>query len=279
MNQTMLFPEEKKDVKSAPAAKKNEHTNTNLTITSTAEEQAKTWIAAKEANKENHAYIAIDYACQIDLDRTVEGIAFEEEVWHKFKPNGLNSTGSIRPRDAFAASKERFEEFVDYIFGFKTNLLKTPYAEHNGSKNFEHWLRDIKAENIKIFYAEKARELVLRCTGKDMAEISKQLDAMSEHHAAEEDFQRLKKYELLEEIVEKTGKKLEEMKEEIAECFDIDSSTVMFKKKSERKELPLDYEEKDWNKTADEFKTLEKEYESAEKEREEMLELMRKNWF
>lgn len=270
MDQKTLFPTENKTKNQAPVLRTQQVTP--VPISSQLDKQIEEWKQEKQQQKENIAYMKIEYIAEAHLDETLEGFSIETALERNFKPE-CDSFGGMWGGNGFLATPEKTNELLINIQCFKEKLLRKPYSKlHTGSSSFTYWLRDIPAGNIKIFYTEKVKEIIQCLTGENIDTLVAELDNMPENPATEADYEKAAHYDTLEKNIEEWGETMDKMKETLAGHFSI---SYGYGPQVKRIESRLDETMTDWNVFEKEYSTLKQKYDDATKERERMLNEMR----
>jgi len=147
-----------------------------------------------KANKDNYAYLVVEYFNHSNLETTREGLSFNEIVERLFKAES-DSYGGMYGNNVI----DRVDGFKNAVLDFKSKFTIQPYKK-NIQNNIV--LTDINADNVKIFVSEKAKEYLTK-NGIDVEAVLKEADLIKSRQADSDDWLLEQKFNEIEVGIEK----------------------------------------------------------------------------
>jgi len=217
-------------------------------------ERVNNWIELCKANKENYAYIAIEYHAEVFLNGAKkECLSLTNTMERPFRAN---------KDDSYAGSwgcggnydKNNLDELKKELIEWRKNFLEVPYCKEKADGTA---LRDIKAENVRIFIDDKAKEFISRTAKWTLNELAQELKAIKENPLTQQYLKKFERMNYLEEEIDKIEYDiLPELRDKAEKAFDNNTETQTI----------LDGEKFDLNAAYDLFKRLKAKAAQMEKE-------------
>jgi hypothetical protein len=212
------------------------------------------WAEKCKTEKESVCYRTFDYVNRSTLakvDESVSSSSTFERHWRGVSDSYGGSWGG----GGHYATKEEFDELRADLIKWKQNWLSMPYCREKAD---DFMVRGVRAENIRIFFSNKAKEFIKRTAGWDVDELIKELDAMPETIMTPEIQDKIDNFRKIESDGKAAQDKLWKLERELKEA--IEGKTLL-----NGHMMALKYDEmQDLRQIV---KRLEQEQETARKER------------
>ena len=212
------------------------------------------WLENCKQQKENFTYFVVEYRANVHVDGSKdEYLTTSTTMERPFRDESIDSYGGCW---GFGGNytKENLDELKKDLIEWRKDFLEIPYCKEKADGSA---LRDIKAENIKIFIDDKAKDFITRTAKWNLSELTQELKAIKEKPLTEEYLKKFDRMNFLDKEIEKIEYKiLPGLKDKIEKAFDDKIQT----------QITLDGESFDLNATYDLFKKLKSKLNEMEKE-------------
>jgi len=199
------------------------------------------WLEKCKQQKENSAYFIVEYRADVHLDGSKdEHLTTSTTMERLFKSEDDSYAGCWGTNGTY--NKENLDELKEELLKWRKDFLEVPYCRGKADGTA---LRDIKAENVRIFIYDKAKDFIARTAAWTINELALELKAIKEKPLTEEylqKFDRMKflnkeieklEYDILPGLKEKTEKAFDEVEAQTVldgEKFDLNAAYDLFKK-------------------------------------------------
>ena len=215
------------------------------------------WLEKCKQEKENSAYFIVEYRADVHLDGSKdEHLTTSTTMERLFKSEDDSYGGCWGTNGTY--NKNNLDELKKELIGWRKDFLEVPYCREKADGTA---LRDIKAENIRIFIYDKAKDFIARTAAWTINELALELKAIKEKPLTEEYLKKFDRMKFLNKEIEKLEYDiLPGLKEKTEKAFDdrIETQTI------------LDGEKFDLNAAYDLFKKLKLKLAKMEKEYDEL---------
>jgi hypothetical protein len=178
--------------------------------------EASPWINKCKADKENFTYRNFDYWNKSTLAEQCEYIGGSSTLERPFK--GTNdSYGGAWGSGGYYKTKEQLDQLRADLIAWKTNWLSMPYCREKGD---EFMVRSIRAENIKVFFSNKAKEFIKKTAEWDVDELIKELDALPDTQLTPEIEAKIDEYAQIKKDGKAAQDKLWKLEREMKEAIE-----------------------------------------------------------
>ncbi len=206
-------------------------------------ERINQWVEQCKEKKENYAYISVEYNAEIFVNGFMKELLSTTSTMERpFRNDSEDSyAGSWGTNGTY--NQNNLDELKKELLKWRKDFLEVSYFKEKADGTA---LRDIKAQNVRIFIDEKAKEFIAREAKWNLNELASELKALIEAPITEEylkKFDRMEflnkeihkvEYELLPDLKDKAEKAFEE-KTTVqtvidGDEFDLNSAYRMFKR-------------------------------------------------
>lgn len=171
------------------------------TITSSNEmwQRCNLWMDNCKQQKENFAYFTVEYRAEIHLDGLKDEYVITKTALERpFKREDDTYGGYWSGQGTL--NKNELDQLKNDIINWRKELLAAPYCKENADG---HALRDIKAENIRVFIDDKAKEFINRTADWSVNVLTAELKAIKETPLTDEYLKKFERLEFLDKEIHK----------------------------------------------------------------------------
>ncbi len=142
-----------------------------------------TWLENCKQQKENFAYFAIEYRADVHLDGSKEEhLSTTTTMERPFRDeSGDSYGGSWGCGGNF--SKNNLDELKKDLIEWRKSFLEVPYCKEKADGTA---LRDIKAENVRIFINDKGKDFIARTAKWTLNDLTTELKSIKEKPLTED---------------------------------------------------------------------------------------------
>ena len=157
------------------------------------------WLENCKKQKENFAYFVVEYRADVHLDGTKdEALSTSTTLERPFKREGDSYGGMWGGGGAY--SKNNLDELKETLLNWRKNFLEVPYCREKADGTA---LRDIRAENIRIFIDDNAKDFIARIAKWTLNELASELKSIKETPLTEEYLKKFDRMHFLDNEIHK----------------------------------------------------------------------------
>ena len=146
------------------------------------DEELRGWLRGCSEAQENFAYMVVEADSVVRVDGTREGhLHVIDTLGRPYRPEGDSYDGMWGT--AGWNPQEQFTEIRKHIVEWLRELLRAPYCREHADGEL---IRDIRRENIRVFFTRRAQELIDAHAGWTVAELQTELARLPETALTEE---------------------------------------------------------------------------------------------
>lgn len=215
------------------------------------------WLEDCKNQKENFAYFVVDYRANVHLDSSKdEFLTTSTTMERPFKDFNDSFGGCWGCGGSYG--KDNLDKLKEELVGWRKGYLEVPYCREKADGTA---LRDIKAENVRIFIDDKGKEFIAREANWNLNDLSSELKAIKETPLTEEYLKKFDRMEFLDKEINKIDYDvLPGLKNKAEKAFDDNAAT----------QTVLDGEKFDLNAAQSLFRRLKMKLTQMQKEYDEL---------
>jgi len=209
------------------------------------------WIENCKKQRENFAHFTVEYWANIYVDGSKdEHISTSTAMERPFKKEGDSYGGCWGCGGSY--DKNELDKLKETLIKWRNDYLEVPYCKENADGTA---LRDVKAENIRIFIDDNAKNFINRTAKWSLNQLAEELKAIKEKPLTEEylkRFERMKfldkeirriEYEIIPELKKKVESFFQNSLQSALEKPDLNQiAEIMNKNKCDLKQMQKEYD-------------------------------------
>ena len=185
------------------------------------------WLEDCKNQKENFAYFVVEYKADVHLDSSKdEFLTTYTTMERPFRNESIDSYGGYWGSGG-CYGKNNLDKLKEELISWRKGYLEVPYCREKADGTA---LRDIKAQNVRIFMDDKAKEFIAREAKWNLNDLTSELKAIKEKSLTEEYLKKFDRMEFLDKEINKAEYDvLPGLKEKAEKAFDenVGSQTIL----------------------------------------------------
>jgi hypothetical protein len=141
------------------------------------DEAKERWIQICEQQRESYLYRMLTYCGKVLPDGSRVEHVMDSETFEKLWKGSSQSYGGFFGGGLVYGSKEQLVDLREELLNWKNRWLSIPYHK---AKADDFIFRGVRAENIRVFFTPKAKEMIERVAGWSVDDFLRELDDMIE---------------------------------------------------------------------------------------------------
>lgn len=158
-----------------------------------------TWLEHCKQQKENFAYFTVEYWADVFVDGGKEvHLSTSTTMERPFKGEDDHYGGYWGTNGTY--NKDNLHELKQELINWRTDFLEVPYCREKADGTA---LRDIRAENIRIFIDDQAKDFIIRTAKWSLNQLASELKSIKEKALTEEYLKKFDRMQFLDKEIHK----------------------------------------------------------------------------
>ncbi len=158
------------------------------------------WLDDCKQQKENFAYFVVEYRADVHLDSSKdEFLTASTTMERPFRDDSQDSYGGCWGCGG-SYGKSNLDKLKEELVKWRKSYLEVPYCREKADGTA---LRDIKAESIRIFIDNRAKDFIARTAKWTLNDLSMELKSIKERPLTEEYLKKFDRMNFLEKEINK----------------------------------------------------------------------------